>query len=455
MKFLSLFTDLKQLKEMDKFLSNELLISTETTEEDIDKIFSSCNEETFAYSIYNYFFMGMDDLNKYENFVDGYGLPKDITFDSVVKKNCIISAFYTLMFLKEKENFISLNEFVICKIKSQIPKEIREKVNYLFDSILQNEYLNRFALLKKVDKKRMIGNFNKDFTWYVILNRQNQSDTVIGETVKFSIESFLGSVEDTLHHSCNNKNEILTRKDKYKRHRSARNGIKSIFHGLSMIRDDWKCSDISDQIIFEYTKELAFHHNIILLFIKEMKKVLDGDNGKYENVLDFINDWHNVIKSPLIYDFDENMVNSLEMMYDVGYLFNRISFPILTNTFFITFMKKNKYDIEKSISDLERYIKNNYEVELTKNQTVFSSDIIFDEVVSELDAISLQRLAAVLIDIYSPTKPFQVYTGFKRPDHLESKSQKCLIADEYNYAFNKHFPPTFEKKFKRTPNKSC
>lgn len=86
---------------------------------------------------------------------------------------------------------------------------------------------------------------------------------------------------------------------------------------------------------------------------------------------------------------------------------------------------------------------------------MFSSDIIFDEVVSKLDSISLQRLASVLIDIYSPTEPFQVYTGFKRPDHLEFKSQKCLIADEYNYAFNKHFSPTFEKKFKRTSNKSC
>lgn len=430
MKSLSLITDLKQLKEIDEFLNKELLISTDTTEDDIDKIYDLCIDETFAYSVYTNYFMNTDKY-LYDKSKNEYTIPRDIKLDDIIKKNCIMATLYTLLFLKENENFIDLNEFLKSKVELPIIKETREKINYLFDAVLRNRYLSRFSILKKVDQKKMIGSFNKDFTWHIILNQQNQSDTVIGENVKFSIDKFLQSI------SCESGNKNLEPKDIYKRHRSTRNGIKNILHGLSMVRDDWKCEDQSNQLIFEYTKELVFHHNIILLFVNEMNKVLNENNKKYEYVLDLINDWHQVLKSPLLYDLNENMVNSLEMMYDVGYLFNKYSYPILVNTFFITLIKKNKYNIQKIIEDLERYIKGKYDTDLTSNHTVFSSDAIFDEVIRKLDATSLHRLSAVIIDIYTPTEPFKIDRSFKRPDHLNTKSEKKSIAIQYEYICNK------------------
>lgn len=210
---IALFNDLSEYKKDLKFLETVLLISTDSDAEGIDKIYDFASRETFPYSIYKYNRVDTD-IN---SFLQEYKEAED-----VLKKNCIASTLYTLLFLRDSNQYSSLSKSISKYIGRRMMTDEYNHVYDLFDRTVEEGYLKNFALIhveeiektkkeKKVkEKKRLICDFCEEFTLHVIVNHRNNSGTVNDENTlenfwnydmhRFPLDHYLSELKEMYHY---------------------------------------------------------------------------------------------------------------------------------------------------------------------------------------------------------------------------------------------------------------
>lgn len=160
---IALFNDLSEYKKDLKFLETVLLISTDSDAEGIDKIYDFASRETFPYSIYKYNRVDTD-IN---SFLQEYKEAED-----VLKKNCIASTLYTLLFLRDSNQYSSLSKSISKYIGRRMMTDEYNHVYDLFDRTVEEGYLKNFALIhveeiEKTKKEKKVKEKNGLFVIFV------------------------------------------------------------------------------------------------------------------------------------------------------------------------------------------------------------------------------------------------------------------------------------------------
>ncbi|MCD7998337.1 MAG: hypothetical protein LUH21_14025 [Clostridiales bacterium] len=338
MDSIALFNNLSEYKKDLKFLETVLLISTDSDADSIDKIYDFASRETFPYSIYKYNRVDTD-IN---SFTQEYKEAED-----VLKKNCIASALYTLLFLRDSNQYSPLSKSISKYIGRRMMTEEYNHTYDLFDRTVEEGYLKDFALIqveeiekikkeKKVkEKKRLICDFCEEFTLHIIVNHRNNSGTENEENIfenfrnydmhRFPLDHYLSELKEMYHYKktenvrrCNSVSKDSYEKDykdceeeyrknileiserntqnkveyeeipptiQYRKNKKRKINVWNIFSGLEMVETEWKSNEEDNikRFLYEYKKQMVFHSNSFLTRFAKIQQKSDQELYFYED----------------------------------------------------------------------------------------------------------------------------------------------------------------------------
>lgn len=425
----AIYNDLEECKADENFLQYQLLVSTDCKDKDIDILYEYCSRESYMYSIYRYDFNSDFNFTPEKQQVIGNeikNLIRNEKIERALKINCVISALYTCLSIKEKSNFIPFNNMVKDLHSEKLLTKERDKANYLFDSMLTDSYLNSFALIKKIDGKRMVSNLCNELTLDLIFNHQNESENKFGNISRFALDNYLKGLTPTDKNNRGIMSDKAKRMKEYNLKKNLKQKVIDIITGLELVNNEWKSQgDIIDQIVFEYRKEFIFHQNAILSFISNY------NSSQYDqDILEFIYKMRTAAEIPIIYGLEDIISIMPSVLYTNALQTIKISIPIILKTFFITLVKRYEGNINACIDVLTEYIIMNYQnniilrKELSPNNIKNQSDFIND-----MDMLRMRRFADVILYIYKIRDNFPLYKEFKMMDSIRKTDSKLSLQD--------------------------
>lgn len=488
---IALFNNWNEYKKDLKFLEDILLISTDSDVDDIDEIYDFSSRETFPYSVYNYNQVDID-INSY--------LQKHKTLEDILKKNCVVSMLYTLLYLRDSGQYSSLSRAVSKYIGGNLLTVEYNHIYDLFDRTVEECYLNDFALIKmeeidkikkgkkEKEKKRLICHFCEEFTLHIIANnRNNRKNNEIENTeknleklwhcsiYKFPLDHYLNELKDICHYQepkndrdCylkitenyrsnleklqNMKNENLpnkieyvktSAKRQYSKNKKAKTNVWNIFSGLEMVEMEWKSQERDDikRLLYEYKKEMVFHSNA---FLTRFAKIQQKNNNELycydDDPYYYIDELTEVLKIPIAYGAEEIYTEIRGILHETAFSFQYVSIPILEKTFFAVLFKKYNENIDTCIQRISEYILDHY----SKHQEREACRDKIDD--GFIDSDICIHLAPELVKAFSSQYKFVLLNEYKQNDKLFSKirnEKKREIAMSYFRYTTEHLGDLF------------
>lgn len=384
-----------EFRKEKEFLKTELLISTDIDSNNIDEIFDFSRNEMFPFSLYyselmagnipydtegtiNYvqyhkrntlsFTCYGTELEietepfantRYKNMISSYKTGKNMKIEGVLKFNCIISALYTLLYIRDKNKYTNYLRVLFEDDRDKTNEDYNQARNNYDAAYNKKNYFDRYCLLKKNGGKREISVFNKALTRFLILNHQYDTKNNLCESKSIRIDNTLEKMQEALELYEVKRQDPEKYRIKYDTNRTLKKHLTNLTNHLKAIEINWKfVGSKTEQIIFYYSKERIFHNTTFLFFFENFEEISEYYNMESIEYLDFLK---NVIDTPLVSGWDIIFENYPYDLIKCTQFISTVSVPILLRSFFITFVSSNNENKDKCINQLISYIDREYD----------------------------------------------------------------------------------------------